>query len=322
MPSPAATGEEPRALRAPSRRALLLLRLVTTVAVALFVFMAVRRMDMKGFRRALAGASVAPLVIAGALNFGIQLARAGYWRAIVWPLARVPLRTMFRYTLAASGASVVLPARGGEALRVWWLHKRHAIPLAAVGAAFAFEKMLDVVTLMLVVAPLPWLLPSERWLGPVRLVTPLALVAGIAVLLLARGGRRRLRWLANLRMFDDLRHLGVAFACVLAAWLLDVAVISLAMYAVAVPVRLDAALLVLLVVNVTIAIPAAPGNIGTLELAATFALTTLGVVRERAAAFALLYHAAQIVPLIVVSSFVAVRVSRARAAAESPTRSL
>src|ERR1035438_5997077 len=310
MPICMATQEESSVLRRRSGRGLLLMRLITTVVVALFVLMAVRRMDMTGFRRALAGASVTPVLLAAVLAFGMQVARAGYWRSILWPLARISLHTMLRYTLAASGASVVLPARGGEALRVWWLHKRHAIPLAAVGAALAFEKMLDVVTLMLVVAPLPWLLPSEPWLGPVRLVTPLVLVG-------ARGGRRRLRWLADLRLFDDLKHAGAAFSCVVAAWLLDIVVIGLAMHAVAIPVRLDAALLVLLIVNLAIAIPAAPGNIGTLELAATFALTTRGVQQERAAAFALLYHGVQIVPLIVVSSLSAALMSRGETSAAS-----
>ena len=316
MPLPMATAEEPMPRRR-SRHGLLLVRLVTTVVVALFVFMAVRRMDMGGFRRALAGASVAPVLLAAVLPFGMQLARAGYWRSILWSIQRISLPTLFRYTLAATGASLVLPARGGEALRVWWLHRRHAIPLAAVGAALAFEKMLDVVTLTLVVSPLPWLLPSERWLGPVRLITPLVFVGALAVFLLARGGRGRLRWLANFRMFDDLRRTGAAFSCVVTAWLLDVSVIGLAMHAVAIPVRLDAALLVLLVVNLAIAIPAAPGNIGTHELATTFALTTLGVRQERAAAFALLYHGVQIVPLVVVASLNAAFMGRGEVSAES-----
>ena len=74
-----------------------------------------------------------------------------------------------------------------------------------------------------------------------------------------------------------------------------------------------------IVVNLATAIPAAPGNIGTLELAATFALTTRGVPQERAAAFALLYHGVQIVPLIVISSVTAALMSRGEASA-GPTR--
>jgi uncharacterized membrane protein YbhN (UPF0104 family) len=315
MPSPAPPlAEEAPAQPATSGR-VVLLRVVTTLVVALFVFVVARKMDIRGFGRVLATASVVPLLLAAALNMGIQLARAGYWRSIVWSRARIPLRTMFRYTIAASGASLVLPARGGEALRVWWLHQRHAIPLAVAGAAFVLEKMLDVVTMVLVIAPLPWLLPSERWLGPVRLVTPIVLVAALVVFLIARGGRRRLRWLADLRLFDDLVHVWTAYACVVAAWLLDLSIIGLAMHSVAIPVHLDAVLLVLLTVNLAVAVPAAPGNIGTLELGATFALTTLGVQQERAAAFALLYHGVQILPLVVVSGLSAVFMGRPRGSA-------
>jgi len=45
--------------------------------------------------------------------------------------------------------------------------------------------------------------------------------------------------------------------------------------AVGIPLHLEAALLVLLAVNLAIVIPAAPGNLGSLELGAAFALTTV-----------------------------------------------
>jgi uncharacterized membrane protein YbhN (UPF0104 family) len=69
---------------------------------------------------------------------------------------------------------------------------------------------------------------------------------------------------------------------------------------VGIPLHLEAALLVLLAVNLAIAIPAAPGNLGSLELGAALPLTTvLHVPEASAAAFALLYHGVQIATLLI-----------------------
>jgi uncharacterized membrane protein YbhN (UPF0104 family) len=75
--------------------------------------------------------------------------------------------------------------------------------------------------------------------------------------------------------------------------------ILLVLYAVGIPVHVSTALFVLLAVNLAIAIPAAPGNLGSHELGAALALTTLHVTHERAFAFAILYHGVQIVALLV-----------------------
>jgi hypothetical protein len=51
---------------------------------------------------------------------------------------------------------------------------------------------------------------------------------------------------------------------------------------------------------VAILIPSTPGYIGALEIGALVALDLLGVPRPLGVAFALLYHAMQVVPLVLV----------------------
>jgi hypothetical protein len=212
---------------------------------------------------------------------------------------------MLRYTIAASAWSVVLPARGGEALRVWWLTKRHDVPLSVLVAGVAFEKALDATILVLLISPLPWLLEKQTWLHPVRYAVPIALVAMPLAVVAARKLRSRIRFLADVRVFDSLGTLFASMGWAAFAWSLDVASVCSVMVAVGIPLHLDAVMLVLLMVNMAVAVPAAPGNLGTFELGATFALTTLGVQSERAAAFALLYHGVQIVPQLLVWAAVA-----------------
>jgi len=274
------------------------LRIATTLAVAALVVVAARTLDLGALKRSLLSASPMPLVLACALSFAMQLAKSAYWRTILLPMKPVPLRTMLWYTVAANGTSLVLPMRGGEALRVWWLKRTHGIPLTAIGAAVAFEKVFDAAALVLVVSPLPWLMPEQAWLGRLRWALPIVLLVVVALVLLARRARTTVKWLAELKLFDDLGPVVRAFGFVMVSWLSDVTLILVVMRAVGIPLHLEAALLVLLAVNLAIAIPAAPGNIGSLELGAAFALTTVHVPETPAAAFAILYHGVQIVTLL------------------------
>lgn len=274
------------------------LRIATTLAVAALVVVVVRTLDLGALKRSLLSASPAPLVIAAALSFAMLLAKSAYWRTILAPMKPVPLRTMLWYTVAANGTSLVLPMRGGEALRVWWLKRSHGIPLTAIGAVVAFEKVFDAAALVLVVSPLPWLLPDQAGLGRLRWALPIVLVAVVALVLLARRARKTVKWLSDLNLFDDLGPVVRAFGFVMVSWLSDVTMILMVMRSVGIPLHLEFALFVLLAVNLAIAIPAAPGNFGTHELGAGLALTTLHVDEAPAAAFAILYHGVQIATLL------------------------
>ncbi len=278
------------------------LRVLATLVVAVLVVLALRTMNLSALRAALAGVELAPLALAAVLSFSMLVAKAVYWRTILWPVARVPLRTMLWYTISATGASVVLPVRGGEALRIYWLHKRHAVPLPVLAATVGFEKVFDITSLLLLVTPLPWLFPQETWMARLRFLAPLLLVVLAIAFFLARRGRERFAWIAQLRVFDSLGRSGAALACVFASWVTDVTLIMVVLSALGLPVRVDAALLVIFAANLAIAIPAAPGNVGSLELGVGFALTRLGVPGERAAAFAIVYHGVQLATLLAVWS--------------------
>ena len=276
------------------------LRVGATLVVITLVTLAIRRMDLAALRGALDSAGLASLVVASLFSLTMLVAKAAYWKTIVSPVARVPVRTMLWYEVSALGASLVLPMRGGEALRIYALRKQHGVPLSVIGAALGFEKVSDVTSLVLLVLPLPWLFPKETWLGRLQVIAAVVLVAIVAAFFLAQRARRSFAWVARLRIFDTPRTTLTAYACVLTSWLADATLILVVMHSLGLPVHVSSALLVLLAANVAIAIPTAPGNVGALELGVAFALTRLGVPSERAAAFAILYHGVQLATLLTV----------------------
>jgi uncharacterized protein (TIRG00374 family) len=109
------------------------------------------------------------------------------------------------------------------------------------------------------------------------------------------------------------RALALAFAASLVAWTLEVGVVLLTLRAIGLRLPVPAAFLVLAAVNLALAFPVAPpANVGTLELGATLALVEFGVAKERALAFAILYHLLQVVPIAVMGVLFASRGGLAR----------
>ena len=133
------------------------------VVVGLVVVVA-RKMDLHALRGALVAADMAWVGAAAVLSLAMLAAKVGYWRTILSPVARVPYGRMLWYTVSSYGASVILPMRGGEAVRVLYLSRQEGIPLGVIGSALAFEKVADMASLVLLPSPLPWLYPNEAWL--------------------------------------------------------------------------------------------------------------------------------------------------------------
>jgi uncharacterized membrane protein YbhN (UPF0104 family) len=192
----------------------------------------------------------------------------------------------------AQAANNVLPLRAGEAVRTREVVRR-GVPLARVVSAQVLEKAIEAVLVAAIVAP-AFAVGALRRAG----VLP---VAGIAVAVLAAIGlvawlRRRRNWLA--RVSDWPRaDLVASIAWAVAADATEVLVIALTARSLGLTLGLAGSLAVLGSVNLAIALPSTPANVGTLECGAAAALLGLGVAHEDALAFAVLYRIVQFVPV-------------------------
>ena len=150
-----------------------------------------------------------------------------------------------------------------------------------------------------VVAPLAWLwMPT--WLAQSLLLLAAVAVLGCAALWVTASHPRTQGWalLAGLRLLRQPRVLLRSFLCVLASWVCDLTAIWLVIAALRIDAPPAAGMLILLVVNLAVAIPATPAGAGTFELGALAAFELLGLPRDRGLAFALLYHAVQVLPML------------------------
>jgi uncharacterized membrane protein YbhN (UPF0104 family) len=283
----------------------LALRIAAIAAVVAGVYFFARGIDGHALLAALRGAAVAPLIGAAALGFANLFWKAVCWRVMLGRRHRVPVLRLFRYTVTAFASSLLVPARAGEALRVWLLRQRDGVPVTdSAGVALA-EKLVDGMAMIIAVTPTLFLIDGlPPWVGRAIGLLLAGAVVGAVVVLIARrhaapGGLLG-RLAGAMTAFDSPRTFVLALGACLGAWLSDFCCVLLVLMAVGIQVPPAVGLLILLGVNVAILIPATPGNLGALEIGAAAALDLVGVPREAAVAFAILYHAVQAIPLLLV----------------------
>jgi uncharacterized membrane protein YbhN (UPF0104 family) len=291
------------------------LRWVPVVLVVAACIYEARNVDTAALGRSLEDVRFWPLGLALLFSVLGVIARSTYWWVLVRPVAAVPLRTMISYGFASSAANV-LPMRAGDALRVWLVSSRHGVPIAMSGAIIAIEKVSDVASLLILISPLPWLIPAlPPSVGQALRFCSVVVLASVVAMAIASRHASRWKILSGFSVVRKPKVVLLGMAFVFLAWACDVSSILSVLMAVHLAATLDKALLVILFVNMAIAVPVTPGQVGVHELGSTVALALFGVAQAQALPFAVLYHAIQLFPVLVGLS-TARSLSRERIAAE------
>jgi uncharacterized protein (TIRG00374 family) len=129
----------------PSRlRAALVLLL--TIGLLAFVF---RGADPGRVWEATRHADGRLLVLGVFLTLLTYALRAGRWQYLLAPIGPTRFSTAFRTTVIGFAASFLLPARPGEVLRPYLLARDEGLPATAAFATVILERLLDLVTVLL-----------------------------------------------------------------------------------------------------------------------------------------------------------------------------
>jgi hypothetical protein len=267
--------------------------------------------------------------VAVALGLAGLYARALRWRWLFPPGPRPP--GIVPATMIGYMANNVLPLRAGEVVRIYAAARRlrEAEPLSAtqafwlVAATVAIERVLDSLSLVLILGVLVFLTPVPapvEWAAGILLAVDVIGVAFLVTVARSPDGGRRLvarltgRWprleRLALSLFDTaLRGLdGIrtpAHALRIAAWtpviwLLPAAAAWAMLRAMHLDLPFVAGWVVLAFVGIGISVPSAPGYLGVFHFAAKLALEMFGVASSTALAYALIYHASALLPITVV----------------------
>lgn len=247
-----------------------------------------------------------------ALRWRFLLAGAGY---------RVGTRKLFSTVAVGRGANNILPARGGDLLRIESLRERHVPAFVSAGTLFA-ERLLDGVVLA------TWILLGALMIGEggPMLLTGVALSAGTAlgVVLVALAARdpdraERLAWRGTSRLptrwhtrvtraaahfvdglgaFRGRRRILAVFVTSVAMWLADVSIYYIVgEHAFGLDLPVGAYFLLEGIGNLALAVPATAAGIGTFHYLTLLAAKGVDVELDSATAYVVTMHAVTVLPV-------------------------
>jgi len=247
-------------------------------------------------------ARLQPLLFAlfGALVLlGLQSLR---WWFVMLPVLRLGYAQAFKAMMVGFLFNALLPARGGDLLRVQYLGRRTGVSRAKLLGTEIVDFWSDkwgwvaaFAMVCLVGTPPAWLYHA--------LLSMSGMLAAVGVLLALMGSSRRLRrgprWLINLSDgFAANRWERLLLVETLIAplpWLWETFVIMVAGRAFGLDLTIMQAFATLTAFNVAMAIPS-PANVGSFEAGGTLALIASGVHKDTALAFIFIYHMTQLLP--------------------------
>jgi uncharacterized protein (TIRG00374 family) len=308
------------------RRSRLLINAVTVLVTVVFSYIALSGINLSEVWHALRTSDYVWLIPA-LIAFGLgNVARGLRWRSLFAPGRRPPPGPVINATMIGYFYNSILPARAGEAARVLVLNQRSSTPAVEIIGTVVIERLYDVIAILVIFFAAEHWLPHVSWFGAAAVAA--IVLAGLivaAVVVLAVYGDRPLRLLLRPlgrfslfsgerleRTIDELNHglsglrHGIvaleAFLWTIAAWMLS----ALCAYFVSVSFHLHlpfaSGVLVAVAIGLSMILPSPPGAIGVFEGAALIAMKAYGVPHSEALPYALVLHAVNLVPFILVGA--------------------
>ncbi len=299
------------------------LRLWVSLLVSLFfLWLVFHGLDPAKILDTLRRADYRYLAPALALYFAGVGVRSVRWKALLSPIGRFSAASLFPVVVIGYMANDVLPARMGEVVRVYVLSQREGVSKTSALGTVVVERLLDAVTMLLLLAASALLVPLSGPIQKIGLFAALVLVCGLVPLVLLtllpterlaplaalamrlpggvgeRGVGAGGRFLSGLRVIRSWRAIAAALGLSVVAWLFEGGMYLVLARGFHLEVGASVILLTLAVANLATLVPAAPGYVGTFEFGARSVLSGLaGISWSVASGYVLVLHAALVVPV-------------------------
>lgn len=274
------------------------------------------RLDFGALFKGLENARYGWLIAAAVVNVAVVALKALRFVGLMKPERNAAFSNVFKATMIGMAGNNVLPARGGDWLKIYLLGKWESSGKAALASITGLDKLFDGLAIVILFALLSFHSHFPVWVQKGTTIISIAILVSIVicVLLLLHHRRTaddkpksgtRLNKLsqfasglgAGMKALADKKLILSTFINSMAICLLQIATIWLCQLAFGWRLDVWVPALVYVAINLAIVVPSAPSGVGPFEFAAVLAYTWLGVGKEDAFNIALMYHAVQFFPV-------------------------
>jgi uncharacterized protein (TIRG00374 family) len=247
------------------------------------------------------------------------------WWVLFDDTSRPPLGAVAHAAFVGYFFNNILPARAGEAARIFALYGKARTPRAETVGTVVIERVFDLLALLFLLFASYPLLPEISWLKAAALFG-LAVVAVLVAIIyvLVRYDDRAVRWLLSplrrlpaarehvepavvnaTRGLVALREPRVALrgmALTLASWIVLALAFWILMKAFSLDLPLVAGMLVVVAINLSLVLPSSPAALGVFEAATVVALRAFDVPQAEALSYALVLHLLNFLPFLLIGA--------------------
>ena len=301
---------------------------------ALFIWLAFRKIDYHQLWLGLTEANyiyVVPAIVITLFQYYLRSVRWGY---IIEPVKKVSRSSLLSSIMIGYMANNILPARIGEFVRAYVLGKRENISISSSFATVVIERIIDTFTvfvLMLVVFRFVSFPPEraalEKTLQKGGGIAAIVFLLILIMLFYFKNHKDIFKKLINkvvkplsqkaahkLTDFSDSfasglsvlkrdKHIFMISGYSLVIWIMSAAPIYLILMAFGYVLPLSVSLFILVLLAFAVAIPSAPGFIGTFHYAVAMGLEIFSVPAEEALSVAIILHAINFFPVTMIGLY-------------------
>jgi uncharacterized protein (TIRG00374 family) len=243
--------------------------------------------------------------------------RSFRWGLLLRPLRRIEQKNLFPIACVGFLGILLLPARSGELIRPYLLSKKEPISMSAALATIVVERIMDVITILIFIIFISFSTELPVWVFRAGYIS-LGIIATILFVLFLMISKEAFLLRIGDRIFRPFsEHMNVfiqkfiisfsggariLFHWPILVWAFSVSILLwsamaicnyIMFFAFSFSLPLVAAFILVIVVNLGLMLPTAPGFIGSFHFFFIVGLTIFGVDREQALSFGILSHAVQ-----------------------------
>lgn len=301
----------------------IILGILFSIISIVLVYLSVRDINLHDVCQAMASIHWLYVALFLLIIIFMQWLRSYRWGVILQPMEKMDQVSLFSVTSVGFMAIAAIPARIGELARPYLISRRSSIKMSSALGTVLVERVLDAFSVLLIAMAVlfftdlpPFMIQS----GIIFFLLALLMLFFIVFLILRREKALRFiniilshlpgkfankidelihHFIDGLKIIVNINSLLYLFFLSIFIWLVDVAAIYTLFLAFGFQLPLMASFVLMIFLIVGIAIPTAPGYIGTWHLACVLALNLFGLPKAEALSFAIVYHFLSMIIVVV-----------------------
>lgn len=238
------------------------------------------------------------------VNFFVIALKTLRWQILVAPTKKVGFAGLYRLLIITFMLNNLLPAKLGEVARVHYLEKDAHINRLTSTATVVASYLLEFLSFVIFALIFIHLVAVPGWVYR-GIVVSSVLTLGLYFFLLVASKKvvRRpflISFQEGLKGLLSTRTTGLALIVSFLSWFFQGVLLLMVHQSFGVNLPLVSLVMVLVAVNIIMAIPAAPGHMGTFEFICVLTYQFLGLSASAALALGVTYHLVQAIPVVLV----------------------